>query len=172
MLRSVLVFLGILMTGCGFGEWTVSNKPGYTHLIGKRYILKEDLYLQSSIYQKTLSLGRYYPDDGIVNRNLPRVVDRKYIGSKTANGRIEDILSKGSIIEVVDVFHSVSPAGDRIYFICAFEKDGVRSSQLLDTFFIQSSIDGSNGKLPELRKETVEEIGSLPVLGAKSIPNP
>jgi len=56
------------------------ERPGYRNFVGKSYVLKEDLYLTSSRYSKELSLARYYPDDGFVNRILPKIVDRQNIG--------------------------------------------------------------------------------------------
>ena len=153
-----IAFAGLLLLcGC-VSDFDVSmrERPSYREFVGKTYVLKEDLYLTSSPYSKALDLARYYPDDGFVDRTLPRTVDRQNIGQRLLNGRIEDVIPAGSKIRVGDVIRTRVEFSHWTWLVCEIEVDGATKWKNVSTIFIQSAHDGDDGKMPALRQEAVK----------------
>ena len=161
MRRVKLGAIAALLALCGcvnVSPISMKASPGYRELVGKSYVLRQDLYLTSSAQSKEFDLGRFYPDKRFVDRTLPNTVDRRFIGTDLLGRRIEDIIPTGSKINVVDVIRTLVGHGYHTWLICEVEIDGAVKWRNVSTFFIQSEIDGNDGKLPALRSEAVKEV--------------
>lgn len=119
-----IVFLGILFLLC-FGcteNKDLSKELPYNRSIGKKFILKEDLYIFCDYDSSQLSIAG--PHAGIIG--LPPLVNEKYFGDdyfgkKNRYLKIKGIVKKGSIFTIKQVIKESNIEDSMIEFVIQFE---------------------------------------------------
>ena len=87
--------------------------------------------------------------DGFRDLTLPRVVEGKEIGRKLPNGVILDVVPSGAQLIVLAVIFDSSPNGVNVWLECELFYANKRLPRV-STLFIQASVDGRRGRLPEI----------------------
>jgi hypothetical protein len=140
----VLILGAFLLPACQTGTREITQES--PHSVGQRYRTKVDFYLY------TLQHGGPYVgiNDGKAGYRdlvLPPTVSAQYVGQKYKGAQILDVVPMGSELLVTKIYRNVSSQGVRVWFVCdiAFKGQQVHD---VSTSFIQSRIDGREGKLP------------------------
>lgn len=121
ILRSFILSLALLCSACSMTK-NISNQAPYDQCIGKKFVLKEDMYIFKFNDTSLWSIATQH--SGIVG--LPPLVDKKYLedqyfGKNNQYLTIKEIVAKGSIFTVVKVNYEQNIESSHTYFLIAFE---------------------------------------------------
>ena len=120
-IASVLGILGFC-TSCSLTK-DISKEPPYSQCIGKKFILKEDVYLFQDHGSSQLSIAG--PNSGV--SGLTKFVDPKFIGRDNGQLLIRSIIKKDSIFSIVNVSCIQQFESSYIEFLIKF--DGINLSK-------------------------------------------
>jgi hypothetical protein len=121
-----------LCFGCSSTK-DISKEPPYSQCIGKKFILKEDMYIFK--FNDSYKYAIAGPDSGI--SGLTKFVDPKFIGRDSGRLVIKGIIKKGSIFHIIRVNCVTTFELSYIDFLITFEnipisKNGVLSGSILN----------------------------------------
>lgn len=156
------IFLGsglllAFLSGCYTNARDVSTQPEYRQLVLQTYQTKTDLYLCLSSNNPTPFLGINDGQAGFRARTLPQFVRRSEIGRKFPNGVILDVVPVGAKFFARSIIYDSQPTGERVWFEGELIYPG-KSVRQVRALFIQSNVDGRDGRLPEIDPTLAELI--------------
>jgi len=124
--------LALLFSACSITK-NISNQPPYNQLIGKKFVIKEDMYI---FKDDDASLYTIAPQDSGIN-NLPRFIDPKYIGRHIHSLTVITIVPKGSVFSIIKVIDAIGFETSFTEVLIAFDnvpsiKNGIVTSEILN----------------------------------------
>ncbi len=139
--RLIILSLALACSGCSITK-NISNQPPYNQCIGKKFILKEDMYIFKFHGSFQGAIAR--PNNGMMG--LPRYVNKKYLeddhfGKNNHYLTILGIVPKGSIFTIITVINRRTFEGAYVDFLIDFDDFPITKKGLL-------SIDICNLKNP------------------------
>ncbi len=149
--RSLILAIAswLIVQNCVRAETETSPPLLCSQYVGTQFVLTESCYIYKSYYGKTPHLGRYFEQVLVGDKLRPREGHEKFVG-KSHQTEILGVVPQGAVLRITDVRNSISPAGNLVWFICdVIVGDKVRYAGA-DTYFLQVSGDGRNGKAPVL----------------------
>ncbi len=132
IMRFIILSLALLCSGCSITK-NISNQPPYNQCIGKKFILKEDMYI---FKDDDTSLYSIAPQDAGIN-NLPRFIDPKYIGRHIHSLTVTTIIPKGNVFTIIKVIIKKTFELSYTDYLISFDdfqftKKGLLSGQILN----------------------------------------
>lgn len=137
MLRLFTFSLALLCSACSITK-NISNQPPYDQCIGKKFVLKEDMYIFKFHGSSQYSIAPQ--NSGITG--LPRYVDKKYLeddhfGKNNHYLTMKGIVPKGSIFNITRVVRIKTFEMSYVMFLIAFDdipaiKNGIITTEMLN----------------------------------------
>ena len=132
ILRLFTFSLALLCSACSITK-NISNQPPYNQCIGKKFVLKEDMYI---FQDDDTSLYSIAPQDSGIN-NLPRFIDPKNIGRHIHSLTVTTIVPKESIFTIIKVVRRTTFEMSYVMFLIAFDnipaiKNGIITTEMLN----------------------------------------
>ncbi|NBV29833.1 hypothetical protein EBS02_12625, partial [bacterium] len=132
IMRFIILSLVLLCSGCSITK-NISDQPPYNQCIGKKFVLKEDMYI---FKDDDTSLYSIAPQNSGLP-NVPRFIDPKYIGRHIHNLTVTAIVSKGSIFNVIRVINAITFDDSYTRYLIAFDnipsiKNGIITTEILN----------------------------------------
>lgn len=144
-MRPLTLFFSVISLVCGclsFGDTTRRSQA-----VGWRFQSTQDAYVFRLEYNNELFVGRYDLANGA--KGLPKIVATKFVGRSIGGMTIVDIIPAGSTFSITGVQESKSELGDIVSFSCQLDGNKFQS-RMLNLRFVQSNIDGSGQRDPEI----------------------
>ncbi len=137
IVRSIILSLALLCSGCSITK-NISNQPPYNHCIGKKFILKEDMY----VFKFHDSPDYFIAPEHSGITGLPPYVDKKYLendyfGKHNYYLTILGIVPKGSIFNIIRVVRRTTFELSYVMYLIAFDnlpsiKNGIITTEILN----------------------------------------
>ena len=133
LFKQLFAFSLVFLCGSCSITKNISNQPPYNQCIGKKFVLKEDMYI---FKDDDTSLYSIAPQDSGIP-NLPRFIDPKYIGRHIHSLTVTTIVPKGSIFTIIKVIDAIDFENSFKEILIAFDnvpsiKNGVVTSEILN----------------------------------------
>lgn len=157
LLSVSLIFCCWLITGCNNSAYQEVSVYAGRNQAGQRFRTKVELYLFQSIDDKQPYIGRNDSRDYIGAKTLPNTIDVRYVGQEYRQDTILAIVLVGAELITQSIIREKSGFGVDVKYVCRLEYAG-RTVARVSTFFIQSSLEGRDGQLPEINAEIAEHI--------------
>jgi hypothetical protein len=125
--------------------------------VGQRYRTKVTAYLFTLSYGKTIYIGINDPQARFGAKTLPRTVAENQIGRTVRGATIIDVVPVGAVLQTKSVIRDVSGQGDVVYHLCRLEY-GNKVVEIVSTYFIQSDINGEDGRMPVIDSSIAERL--------------
>jgi hypothetical protein len=111
--KIILLILSLPVLSCLVCWWTpilpfsstidISDKSPYSEAIGKKFVVKQSMYIYQADYYSKNAIISIEGLKGIAAGRMPNVVDERYIGTIAGNGTIHGVVKKGQIITISHV---------------------------------------------------------------------
>lgn len=138
ILQFFLFSLILLFSGCSLTK-NISNQPPYDQCIGKKFTIKEDMYIFKDNGSSLCSIAPQ--NSGIMG--LPRYVDKKYLEDDNYGKKnryplvIKGIVAKGSIFTIIKVVNSIDFETSFTLLLITFDnipsiKNGIITTEIMN----------------------------------------
>ena len=162
-LRFFVISLALLCSACSITK-NISNQPPYDQCIGKKFVLKEDMYIFKFYGSSQCSIAGQH--NGIMG--LPRYVDRKYLEDDhfSKNNHylaIQGIVPKGSIFIITKVIDEITFDDSFTRILITFDnipsiKNGIITTAILN--WKNYPFDKTFGDPPIFKPDLIEPLPS------------
>lgn len=154
---SLLLLIIGFHSGCSTGTRNVTQESPYLPLTGQRYRTRVDLYLFLNPHGTHPYLGINDPKAHRGAKVLPVTVTRQHVGRTFSGVTIIDIVPAGAELVSQSVLRDSSSQGVIVFLICSLSY-GEKRVEKVDTYFIQSNVNGRDDRLPEIDPSLAERL--------------